>query len=164
MRSQDVGALEDIRRLKYRYARTLDLKRWDEFADVFTEDATADYGTRAVSERLTLRGREQIVSYMRDALGGNIITVHFCAQPEIDIDGDTAEGTWCFEDTVIVPDHRIMIKGSAYYEDRYRREDGVWRISHVGYVRTYELMLSFDDMPSLQLLANRWADVPQPQA
>lgn len=160
-----MDALEDIRRVKYRYARSLDLKRWDEFADVFTEDATADYGTRATSEPLTLRGREQIVSYMRDALGGNIITVHFCAQPEIEIDadGDTAEGTWCFEDTVIVPDHRIMIKGSAYYEDRYRREDGVWRISHVGYQRTYELMVSFDDMPSLQLLANRWADVPQPQ-
>ncbi len=161
-----MDALEDIRRVKYRYARSLDLKRWDEFADVFTEDATADYGTRATSEPLTLRGREQIVSYMRDALGGNIITVHFCAQPEIEIDGDnadgdTAEGTWCFEDTVIVPDHRIMIKGSAYYEDRYRREDGVWRISHVGYQRTYELMVSFDDMPSLQLLANRWADVPQ---
>lgn len=160
-----MDSLEDIRRLKYRYARTLDLKRWDEFADVFTEDATADYGTRATSEPLTLRGREQIVSYMRDALGGNIITVHFCAQPEIEIDGDTAEGTWCFEDTVIVPDHRIMIKGSAYYEDRYRREDGVWRISHIGYQRTYELMVSFDDMPSLQLLANRWSeDVPQPQA
>lgn len=160
-----MDSLEDIRRLKYRYARTLDLKRWDEFADVFTEDAVADYGTRATSEPLTLRGREQIVSYMRDALGGNIITVHFCAQPEIEIDGDTAEGTWCFEDTVIVPDHRIMIKGSAYYEDRYRREDGVWRISHIGYQRTYELMVSFDDMPSLQLLANRWSeDVPQPQA
>ncbi|GAA5112135.1 nuclear transport factor 2 family protein [Haloechinothrix salitolerans] len=160
----DLTALEDIRRLKYRYARSLDLKRWDEFADVFTEDATADYGTRATSEPLSLRGRDQIVSYMRDALGGNIITVHFCAQPEIEIDGDTADGTWCFEDTVIVPDHRVMIKGSAYYEDRYRREDGVWRIAHIGYQRTYELMLSFDDMPSLQLLANRWADVPQPQA
>lgn len=161
----DLIALEEIRGLKYRYARTLDLKRWDEFAEVFTEDATANYGTKATSEPLTLEGRDAIVSYMRDALGGNIITVHFCAQPEIDIDGDTAEGTWCFEDTVIVPDHRVMIKGSAYYEDRYRREGGVWRISHIGYVRTYELMVSFDDMPSLQLLANRWsADVPQPQA
>ncbi|WP_034269026.1 nuclear transport factor 2 family protein [Haloechinothrix halophila] len=161
----DLVALEEIRGLKYRYARTLDLKRWDEFAEVFTEDATANYGTKATSEPLTLEGRDAIVSYMRDALGGNIITVHFCAQPEIEINGDTAAGTWCFEDTVIVPDHRVMIKGSAYYEDSYRRENGVWRISHIGYVRTYELMVSFDDMPSLQLLANRWSeDVPQPQA
>lgn len=160
----DLIALEEIRRLKYRYARLLDLKRWDEFAAQFTEDATADYGTKVTSEPLSLRGRDAIVSYMRDALGGNIVTVHFCAQPEIDIDGDTAEGTWCFEDTVIVPEHRVMIKGSAYYEDRYRREDGAWKIAHIGYQRTYELMVSFDDMPSLQLLANRWADVPQPQA
>lgn len=90
--------------------------------------------------------------------GQGIITVHFCGQPEIDIDGDEATGTWCFEDTVIAPEHRVMIKGSAYYEDRYRREDGKWRISHVGYVRTYELMLSFDDLPSFQLIANRWTE------
>ena len=160
----DLIALEEIRSLKYRYARLLDLKRWDEFAALFTADATADYGTKVTSEPLALRGRDAIVSYMRDALGGNIITVHLCAQPEIDIDGDSAEGTWCFEDTVIVPEHRVMIKGSAYYQDRYRRVDDAWRIAHIGYERTYELMVSFDDMPSLQLLANRWADVPQPQA
>jgi len=27
----DLTTLEDLRRLKYRYFRTLDLKRWDEF-------------------------------------------------------------------------------------------------------------------------------------
>lgn len=153
----DLIALEEIRRLKYRYARTLDLKLWDQFADVFTNDATAEYGTHAVGEPLRFNGREEIVSFMRNALGDGIITVHFCAQPEIDIDGDEASGTWCFEDTVIAPEQRMMIKGSAYYEDRYRREDGVWRISHIGYVRTWEASLSFDDMPSFQLLANRWA-------
>lgn len=144
--------------MKYRYARTLDLKLWDEFAELFTEDATGDYGTHAVDEPLRFRGRDEIVSYMRNALGQGIITVHFCGQPEIDIDGDEATGTWCFEDTVIAPEHRVMIKGSAYYEDRYRREDDKWRISHVGYVRTYEMMLSFDDLPSFQLIANRWAE------
>ena len=154
----DLVALEEIRRLKYRYARTLDLKLWDEFAEVFTEDAVGDYGTRAVGEPLRLVGRDAIVEFMRGALSGNIITVHLCAQPEIDIDGERASGTWCFEDTVIAPEARLMIKGSAYYEDTYRREDGRWLISGITYTRTWEASVSLDDVPSFRLLANRWAE------
>lgn len=155
----DLIALEEIRRLKHRYARSLDLKQWDEFADVFTEDAVAEYGTRAYQEPLTLAGRDAIVGFMRDNLGPGVITVHFCSQPEIDVDGDAATGTWCFEDTVIAVEHRLVIKGSAFYEDEYRREpDGAWRISRTGYTRTYEMMLSLDDLSSFRLLANRWAD------
>lgn len=153
----DLIALEEIRRLKYRYARTLDLKLWDEFADTFTADAVATYGTHALGEPLLLNGRDAIVEFMRNALAANIITVHFMSQPEIDVDGDEARGTWCFEDTVIAPEYKMMIKGSAYYNDTYRREDGVWRIASTGYVRTWEASVSLDDLPSFQLLANRWA-------
>ena len=38
-------ALEEIRQVKYRYLRCVDLKLWDEIGDVFTADATVDYGT-----------------------------------------------------------------------------------------------------------------------
>jgi len=154
----DLAALEEIRRLKYRYLRCVDLKLWDEIADVFTADATVDYGTRALGEPIQLRGREEIVAFLRKSLGPGIITVHFASQPEIDVDGVTAAGTWSFEDTVIATEYRVLIKGAAFYEDRYARaEDGRWRISHTGYVRTYEVMMSLDDAPSLRFTANRWA-------
>jgi len=157
----DLAALEEIRRLKYRYLRCVDLKLWDEIADVFTADATVDYGTRALGEPIQLRGREEIVAFLRKSLGPGIITVHFASQPEIDVDGVTAAGTWSFEDTVIATEYRVLIKGAAFYEDRYTRgEDGRWRISHTGYVRTYEVMMSLDDVPSLKFTANRWAEQP----
>jgi hypothetical protein len=108
-----------------------------------------------------LRGREEIVAFLRQSLGPGIITVHFASQPEIEIDGATATGTWSFEDTVIATEFRVVIKGAAFYEDRYARgEDGRWRISHTGYVRTYEVMMSLDDVPSLKFTANRWAEQP----
>ena len=155
----DLAALEEIRRLKYRYLRCVDLKRWDEIGGVFTADATVDYGTRALGEPIQLRGREEIVAFLRKSLGPGIITVHFASQPEIDVDGATATGTWSFEDTVIATEYRVVIKGAAFYEDRYARgEDGRWRISHTGYVRTYEVMMSLDDVPSLKFTANRWAE------
>jgi SnoaL-like domain len=157
----DLAALEDIRRLKYRYLRCVDLKLWDEIADVFTADATVDYGTRALGEPIQLRGREEIIAFLRKSLGPGIVTVHFTSQPEIDVDGATATGTWSFEDTVIATEYRVVIKGAAFYEDRYARgEDGRWRISHTGYVRTYEVMMSLDDVPSLTFTANRWAEQP----
>ena len=87
--------------------------------------------------------------------------MHFAGQPEIDIDGEQAGGTWSFEDTVIATEYRVLIKGAAFYEDRYARgKDGRWRISHTGYVRTYEVMMSLKDVPSLKFTANRWAEQP----
>jgi SnoaL-like domain len=159
--SMDLAALEEIRQLKYRYLRCVDLKRWEELADTLTPGATADYGTLALGQPVRLTGRDEIVAFLRGRLGQDIITVHFASQPEIVIEGAAASGTWCFEDTVIATGHRVMIKGAAFYEDRYAwGEDGRWRISHTGYVRTYEAMLSLDDLPSLRFTANRWAAQP----
>lgn len=154
----DLVALEEIKRLKYRYLRCIDTKDWEGLSDVLTDDAVADYGTPTYGHPLKLTGRDAIVTFMREQLGPGLITTHFATQPEIDVDGDTATGRWAFEDTVIATEHRLVIAGAAFYEDRYRRcEDGRWRIEHTGYERTYEVMFKLDDVPSLRITANRWA-------
>jgi hypothetical protein len=150
----DLAVLEEIRQLKYRYLRCVDQKLWDELADVFTKDATVDYGTRVYGKPLKLAGRDEIIAFFRAKLGPEIITVHAAGQPEITVDGDMATGIWRFEDTVIATQHRTVIAGAAYYRDRYERgADGAWRIAHTGYVRTYEAMVSLDDLPSFKFLA-----------
>jgi SnoaL-like domain len=154
----DLVELEEIRQLKYRHLRCVDLKLWDEIGDTFTEDATADYGTPSAGRPLNLKSRDEIVAFLRDSLGNGIITLHAAGQPEIQIDGDTATGTWRFEDTVIVTEFKVVVCGAAFYEDCYAKgSDGKWRISHTGYVRIYESMMSLDDLPSWKLTANRWA-------
>ncbi|WP_024802560.1 nuclear transport factor 2 family protein [Nocardia sp. BMG51109] len=150
----DTHALEEIRALKYRYLRSLDLKQWDEFAGTLTEDATGDYGSPSGGGPLRFTGSAEIVGYMRSALNGNIITVHVCSHPDIEVDGETATGSWCLEDTVIVPDFDVMIRGAAYYRDRYRKDDGRWRIAHTGYERLYEATMP---LSGVTLTANRWA-------
>jgi hypothetical protein len=155
---EHMAALEDIRQVKYRYLRCVDLKLWDEIAEVFTADATADYGTHATRRPLSLHGRDEIVGYLRKSLGPEITTVHRCGQPEIKIENNNATGTWSFEDTVIAMAYRVLIKGAAFYEDTYERgADGQWRISHTGYRRIYETMCSLDDTPSLRFLDTMWA-------
>ena len=153
----DLVAIEEIKRLKHRYFRTLDLKIWDEFADCLAEDVSARYGTQAMDKPLHYDSRDDVVAFMRDNLGPGIITIHIANHPEIDVDGDTARGSWAFEDTVIVPDFKVQIRGGGYYVDTYRRDgDGRWRIASTEYERIYEAMTSLEDTPSFQLIANRW--------
>jgi hypothetical protein len=92
---------------------------------------------------------------MRTAQGNDIITVHLCSHPEITVSGDEATGSWCLEDTVVVPQHRVVIRGAAYYEDRYRREPEGWRIAHTGYERIYETTAPWE--PGLRLTTSMWA-------
>jgi hypothetical protein len=146
----DHDTLEELRQLKYRYLRTLDLKQWDEFADTLAADVHASYG-----QRLSFDGRDAVVEFMRTSLGPAIITVHQCHHPELRVAGDTATGTWYLQDLVIVSEHKMLLTGAAFYEDTYSRTDGTWRISRTGYVRSYEATQPLPD--GWQLTANRWA-------
>lgn len=153
----DLVAIEEIKRLKHRYFRTLDLKKWDEFGDCLAEDVSARYGTQAMGEPLHYDNRADVVAFMSENLGPGIITIHIANHPEIDVDGETAHGSWAFEDTVIVPDFKVQIRGGGYYVDTYRRDpDGAWRIRSTEYERIYEATTSLEDTPSFQLIANRW--------
>lgn len=152
MDANDLVTLRQIEDLKYRYLRALDEKDWDSFAGAFTPEATAVYGSR-----LAFTGPGEIVSFMQENLGPAMITVHQCHHPEIAIDGDHATGIWSLMDRVIMTDFRILLDGASFYRDRYERnEDGQWRIAHTSYERLYESMVSFDDMPSFKLTANRF--------
>ena len=153
----DLVAIEEIKRLKHRYFRTLDLKKWDEFGDCLTEDVSARYGTQAMDKPLHFDNRADVVAFMSENLGGGVITVHIANHPEIDVEGDVATASWVFEDTVLVPDFQMQISGAGYYLDSYRKDpDGAWRISSTQYERIYEATTSLKDTPSFTLIANRW--------
>ena len=153
----DLEAIEAIKRLKYRYFRTLDLKAWEEFGDCLATDVRARYGTHVMKDPVHFDDRDAVVAFMSENLHRGVITVHVAHHPEIEVDGTDATGSWCFEDTVIVPEFQTQIRGAGYYTDRYRKDsDGAWRIASTEYERIYEAMTSLDDTPSFALLANRW--------
>lgn len=134
-----------IQRLKYRYVRLLDTKQWDEFATCFAPDATADYNG------LSFGDPEALVDYMRSNLGEGVLTMHNVHHPEIDVDGDTATGTWYLHDKVIVDAFRFGLEGAAIYSDRYVRTSDGWRIQHTEYARTYELTWNLDDPAGIKV-------------
>lgn len=155
------AVIDDIRELqdlKYRYLHALDMKRWDDFADTLCEDVIADYGSHAGDRELTFQGRSAVVDYMRNAMGTFLTSTHSCTHPQIEVEGDDATGSWLLQDVVLIPAKKLEIRGAAYYRDRYRRENGVWRIASTGYERIYETLTSYADQPGYQVLANIWSD------
>ena len=155
MTPEDLVEFEQIKRLKYKYMRCLDQKRWDELADCFVADATAAYS----GGKYSYQGRDAIIEFLSTSMGADTFhSAHQVHHPEIELKGETsATGTWSLQDTVIDTQWDIIIRGAAFYEDTYSKADGTWRISHTGYKRLFEEMMSRKDIPSLKLTASWWS-------
>jgi len=150
----DMVEIEAIKRLKYKYLRCLDQKLWDELADCFVDDATSAYG----GGKYSFEGRDEILEFLRDAMGADTFhSSHQVHQPEIDLTSETtATGIWALQDIVIDTKWEITIRGAAFYEDKYVKQDGAWKIQHTGYRRIYEEVQSRKDAPGLELTASCW--------
>lgn len=136
MTPDDLVEIAAIHQLKYRYVRLIDTKAWDELATLFVPDATASYGGGAVN----LEGAPAIMEFLEGSMGDEaMLTSHKVHQPEITLTGpDTAEGVWALDDLVILGAMDLTVRGASFYDDRYVKVDGEWRIAHTGYKRVYE--------------------------
>ena len=146
-------AIEAIKQVKYRYFRALDCNEWELFASCLTEDCTAAYS----DGKLRLEGRDAIVGFMRENMSGaDFLSMHHGHHPEINIESSSvATGTWYLEDTIISLARGTRLYGAAIYEDRYRCENGEWRIAATGYRRTFEFVEPIN--PEAKLLNNMFA-------
>jgi hypothetical protein len=150
----DLQELEAIKRLKYRYMRCVDQKRWDELAECFVPEATCAYA----DGQLSYRGRDAILGFLRGAMDRpGFYSSHRVTQPEIELTSpSTASGVWALEDTILDVGLGLTIRGAGFYRDEYVKRDGAWRIRSTGYERTYEETESRADRPGLRLTASAW--------
>lgn len=140
--------LEEIKRLKARYFRTLDTKQWKEFGDVFTEDCSLANGP---AEDGVVKGRGEIVAYVKRGVS-QLNTVHHGHMPEIEFTGtDTASGIWAMFDRL--RGDSLVLDGWGHYHEEYRRcEDGRWRISSSRLTRLCA------ESPDEELVASIWPE------
>ena len=148
----DLHELEAIKRLKYRYMRCLDQKEWKNMRECFVPDATSSYG----GGKYAYDGCDAIMEVLESSLGRpTILTVHQVHQPEIELTGEsTATGVWSLEDRVIDLQHKITIRGAAFYRDEYVKVDGEWKIKSTGYERIFEEMEARPDEGGPKITAN----------
>ena len=128
MNQADLIDIEAIKQLKARYFRFLDLKRWEDFGQIFTDDATM--ATPAdVPDAVTV-GRAEIVAMVSRGVGA-AVTVHHGHMPEIHIDTPTtAHGVWAMEDMLWWEGDGPArhMHGYGHYHEDYVKVDGEWRI------------------------------------
>src|SRR5438093_8484315 len=115
--------VEEIKKLKARYFRSLDAKDWDLYASVFAEDVHVDLSMAGGQE---YRGREAFAVYAR---GLTLVqSVHHGHMPEIELTSDTtASGIWSMEDFNYWEDG-TQNHGYGHYFETYEKADGQWRI------------------------------------
>ena len=140
-------AVEEIRRLKAAYFRTMDTKDWDGFAEVFTRDAVMDMSGEMRDGRTggagVTRGNVAIAAFVKGAVDP-VETVHHGHMSEIEITSPTtAKGIWSMEDMLRWPDGREL-HGYGHYLDVYEKVDGDWRIASSTLTR---LRMDFTEAP-----------------
>ncbi|MGZ8351020.1 MAG: nuclear transport factor 2 family protein [Allosphingosinicella sp.] len=122
--------------LQAAYGYYVDKSLWDEAADLFSAD-----GTLEIAGRGLYLGQDRVRAYLHHLPGlehGTLFN-HMQLQPVIHIgeDGDSAAGRWRTIMEVGLAERHVSLRGEGTYENRYRREDGVWKIARLHAFITY---------------------------
>ena len=123
-------AIEEIKSLKARYFRYIDLKMWPELRSIFTPDVTLEYVNVPGGPFGLEDGMAMIVEFMTGR-----VTIHQGFMPEIEITSPTtAKAVWGMEDgnfiaTANAGEHTVYkMRGHGHYHDTYEKLGGAWRI------------------------------------
>jgi hypothetical protein len=143
-------AIEDIRRLEARYARYADEKRWNDLAELFTEDGwfrPQDVDGNTISNMV---GRDDISTSLGSRMSGDVQPIHQLFTHEITIESPTtASAVWAMADLIfrgdsaipeqkpgdVLPPFRTM-RGWGHYHVTYRKVDDRWLITSRVQTRT----------------------------
>ena len=125
-RLQALEDIEAIRQLKVRYCHSVDAYDAETTASFFTEDAVFDVGARGRCE-----GRQQVLEFFKGSRERLPFFVHMLLNPIIDVDGDTATGSWYLLQASTVGQTNEAVWGCARYDDEYVRVDGKWMFKNV---------------------------------
>ncbi len=126
-----LGVLEDveeIKRLKRKYCAYCDDNYdADALAELFVEDAVWDGGAL----RPRINGREAIREFFVAAKERLPFAIHMVLNPIIEVNGDTAKGTWYLFQPCTFAEGNRAVWGSARYDEEYVRVDGRWMFKNL---------------------------------
>jgi hypothetical protein len=124
-------AVEDIKRLKARYCRFVDLNRREELRRLFTDDIVYEFkGWK------TGQGADSFAGSAQDFADRH--SFHRVSMPDIEILSETtARGIWAMVDIIEYPESsgKTGLRGYGYYHEEYRKVEDAWRISSLLLVR-----------------------------
>ncbi|MBT8138900.1 MAG: nuclear transport factor 2 family protein [Gammaproteobacteria bacterium] len=124
---QEISDRMEIQDLCWHYADTIDQKNFDELRNIFSEDAHIDYSCFGGA----VGNREEIISFLKEALAIFPHSQHLNANMQIKLDGDTATGRiMCLnpQEMDLGESDNVTYMLGLWYVDEYVRTDAGWRI------------------------------------
>ena len=132
-----LNAIEEIKVLKARYFRYVDLKDWVGLRGLFCEHATIHYTDGDQGPQPL----DAAMQFVRTALDDDSISLHHGHMPEIEIIGpDRARAIWAMEDRVYWPENStnplgiLKMHGVGHYHETYERHER-WLIASLTLTR-----------------------------
>lgn len=122
-RLERVESREAIRGLKHEYCYRLDDRDWEGVVDLFTPDASLDYGGLGSFE-----GHDGVREFAEGFVAEHLdATAHAVHNGVLDVDGDAATGRWYVTSWITLADGTGGFRLGEYRE-RYRHGEDGWRI------------------------------------
>jgi SnoaL-like protein len=138
-RADRIRDSNDIKRLQRAYGFYIDKGKWDDAADLFAPEATAEYANDGVYV-----GQDHIRAYFRKlghdrmGLAEGEINNHMILQGVVHVapDGMTAKARW--RALIQVGEYKKSATwGEGPYEIEYVKQDGVWKINKLHWYMTF---------------------------
>ncbi len=129
--TERLTAIEEIKQVKARYFRCMDMKDWAGFTAIFAPDASVDYTPAAVdSSEWKATGVANIVALVRSVVE-RAVSIHHGHMAEVEItSATTASAIFAMEDLIYWPEgsrYRTM-HGWGHYFETYEKIGGKWLI------------------------------------
>lgn len=123
-RLEDMNQIEILQRA---YGYFVDKGQWTQLSELFTTDATLEIGGKGL-----FLGKHRVLEYMQTAFGPDgakegLLANHMQFQPIPDIAADGQTG-WVRSRAYVMSNGGW---GLPLYENEYKKEDGVWKISRL---------------------------------
>ncbi len=140
--------LEDMelcKQLKYRYCKAIDTCNMPLLKSLLTEDAAVDYNGGIY--RFKEEGRDNVLAAIERSFSPQLVSSHTVHHPIITVhDDDTADGEWTLTDWTMSLDYgNMVVEGTAFYVDKYVKQNGKWLIRRASYTRLYERVYQAQD-------------------
>jgi hypothetical protein len=147
--------MNQIERLQRTYGYFVDKSQWTQLSELFTDDATLEIGGKGL-----FLGKPRVLEYMQTAFGQDgakegVLANHMQFQSIPDIAADGTRG-W-------IRSRAYVMSGGGWglplYENEYRKENGVWKISRL--TGPFTMYSSWDGWAK-NALNNTWPDKFEP--
>jgi SnoaL-like domain len=143
--------LNQIERLQRTYGYFVDKSQWVQLSELFSDDATLEIGGKGI-----FTGKPRVLEYMQTAFGPDgakegSLANHMQFQSIPDISADGTKG-WIRSRAYVMS---LGGWGLPLYENEYRKENGVWKISRL--TGPFTMYTSWDGWAK-NALNNTWPD------